>query len=225
MRLLGLVALLCIGTTEACSQETPMRYPKEVPSTPALTSIGPGLWRLAGSDPASGIAYVRVLLVNTSASPESVAEASDETMPDLTKPTLTGQCTRDAHGKLHFELFINFGGMPDAAFYPPWRSSGPDDLFPAPKPRVQLTMEFLGYTKVKPFRRQFEQVDAPGPEQMRYLNPGKTSSNLEPPGWFFQYLRSLPTLRVTGLNHSAEFFTTQWLQELHAEPLCAVSRA
>ena len=68
-------------------------------------------------------------------------------------------------------------------------------------------MEFLGYTKVKPFRRQFEQVSAPGPEQVRYLNPGRTSSNLEPPGWFFQYLRPLP------------------VQQLHAEPLCAAGGA
>ena len=228
MRLLGFMALLCLGSSvpKNSSQETPMRYPGQASATPALTSVGPGVWRLEGKDSGSGIAYVRVLLLAVSSpQPAAVQDETHAQPADLDQPTLTGQCTRDGGGKLHFELFANFGGVPDAAFYPPWRSSGPDDLYPSPKPKVQLTMEFLGYTRVKPFRRQFEQVDAPGPEQMRYLNPGKSSSNLEAPGWFFQYLRSLPTLRLTGANHSAQWFTTPWLDQLHREPLCAVSGA
>ena len=236
----------------AMAQQTPMRFPGLAPEPPALTRVAPDLWRLAGTDPGSGIRYVRLLLFATPTSSPSAPGrrplAEDRTTgapaksidlklssdqispasPDLSGPTLTAQCTADAAGKLYFELFANFGDVADPAFYPPWRPSGADDLFPAPTGKVQLTLDFLGYTHVKPFRRTFERVAAPGPAQLRYLNPGRQSPNLEPPGWFFQYLRSLPTLRLTSPGpppRSADFLTTGWLAQLHAEPLCGASGA
>ena len=212
-------------TLRATPQEAPVRFAGQPPPTPALTAVGAGLWRLAGQDPGSGITYVRVFLVATRSSARPAAAAASLDAPDLSSPTLTGQCTRDARGRLRFEMFVNFGGVTDTAFYPPWRSTGPEDLFPRPTDKLELRMEFLGYTKVKPLKRQFERVEAPGGDQMRYTNPGGGSSNLDPPGSFFLYLRSLPTLRLSGSAASAEFFTTPWLQQLHGEPLCAASGA
>ncbi len=107
----------------------------------------------------------------------------------------------------------------------PWHSTGENDLFPPRTPKIQLTLDFIGYTKVRPFKRQFEGVEAPGPAQLRYLNPGAGSTNMEPPGWFFQYLGALPTFRLSGNGHVADFPTTGWLAELHKEPLCAASGA
>lgn len=218
------IAALVLGCG-ASAQQTPVPYTGAAPPTPALTAISPGLFRLEGEDPGSGIHYVRILLLGTGAAqPPREPTPSATSTPGLSRPTLTGQCTRDRNGKLHFELFANFGGVPDPAFYPPWQPT-PGDLFPPVNPRVMLTMDFLGYTRVKPFKRQFEQVEAPGAAQLRYLNPGHGSSNLEPPAWFFQYLRALPTLRLSDATHAAEFPTGAWLAQLHNEPLCAASGA
>ena len=41
--------------------------------------------------------------------------------------------------------------------------------------------------------------------------------------FYLQYLKSLPTLRLTSENRSAEFLTTSLLAQLHAEPLCHAS--
>ena len=221
-----------------------MRYPGDAPPTPDLSMLAPDLWRLEGTDPSSGIRYVRLLLLGKAdQSPSEPAGAQKPTLvamgptvpqPDLSRPTLTGQCTQDASGGLHFELFANFGAVTDVAFYPPWRRTKPDEQTPPRMPRVQVTLDFLGYTRVKPMRRAFEQVVAPGPEQLRYLNPGRTSPNLEPPAWFFQYLRSLPRLRLTAplpaslgqqQTRGAEFVVTPWLDRLHTESLCAASGA
>ena len=189
-------------------------------AAPTLTAAGPGIWRVEGQDNWSGVRFVRLLLLSSRARPETETASQ----PELRVPTLTGQCTQDSRGKLFFELFANFGGVPDARFYPPWHPSA-GDLYPPSTRKVTLTMEFLGYTKVKPFKRQFEEVGAPGPEQLRYLNPGSGSSNMEPPGWFFQYLRSLPTLRLSEGARVAEFETAGWLAQLHQEPLCKASGA
>ncbi len=215
--------LLLLMCTAVYAQQTPVR-PRSPAKQPVLTAISPDLWRAEGDDPESAIHYVRLLLTGSVPGRDLKAPGEASSL-DPTRPALIGQCTRDAQGKLRFELFANFGGVADHAFYPPWHSTGPNDLFPPRTEKLTLTMDFLGYTRVKPFKRQFEEVEAPGPGQLRYLNPGGGSTNMESPGWFFQYLRSLPTLRLTLLNHSADFVTTPWLSRLHAEPLCAVSGA
>lgn len=210
-----------LAVTARC-QEAPV-----APASPAvpLTAIGAALARSEGVDPSSNLAYVRVFAF--SAMPAAIPSPgpnSPEVGSPLDRPTLTGQCTRDGKGKLRFELFVNFGGVTDPAFYPPWRA-GPHELFAPATPKIKLTLEFLGYTRVAPAKRLFEAVAAPGPAQLRYLPPGGGSSNLEPPGWFFRYLRSLPTPRVSTSGHTAEFLTTGWLDQLHKEPLCAASGA
>ena len=82
-----------------------------------------------------------------------------------------------------------------------------------------ITMDFLGYTHVKPLRRQWEVPDRQ-PDQYRFDPPGSNSSNLEEIAYDLRYLLALPTLRLTLDNRSAEFFTTPLLDEIRKEPLC-----
>lgn len=208
------------------AQQTPVRPAGwAAAERPERAAVGPSLWRVEGRDAWSGVRYVRVLLTAGTPASEPVQTAEAPALAGFSAATLTAQCTQEASGKLRFELLANFGGVADTGFYPPWHSSGLDDQFPPPTRKVMLTMEFLGYTKVKPFKRQFEEVTAPGPEQLRYMNPGSGSSNMEPAAWFLQYLRALPTLRLSGGGHSAEFATAGWLAQLHKEPLCGASGA
>jgi hypothetical protein len=80
-------------------------------------------------------------------------------------------------------------------------------------------MDFIGYTHVKPVRRQWE-IPAQTPGQYRYNSPGSGSSNLEEITYYLRYLLALPTLRLTLNNNSVEFQTTSLLNEIRKEPLC-----
>jgi hypothetical protein len=184
-------------------------------SPPSLQTLSPNLARLSGVEPTSEITYVRLFLL---ADPPAGTPATF----DLNRPTLTGQCTQDRKGKLHFELFVNFGNITDTAFYPPWRPTLPTDNFPPPIEKVTVTMEFLGYTHFKPAKRQFEKVLAPY-GQLRYNNPAVGSSNMEDFAYYLQVLRSLPTLRLSAGPQTATFLTTPLLSHLHNEPLCRAS--
>ena len=92
-----------------------------------------------------------------------------------------------------------------------------------------MTMDFLGYTHVKPVRRQWE-IPVQTPGQYRYNPPGSGSANLEEITFYLRYLIALPTLRLTLDSHStdgrftysrsAEFLTTPLLDEIRKEPLC-----
>ena len=186
-------------------------------SSSQLPTIAPNLARTEGVDTASGIAYTR-LYVSAADSPSFTAQPATL---DLSNPTLTAQCTKRANGKLFFELFVNFGGVTDTAFYHPWTPAD-GGLFPPRTTKITMTMEFLGYTKVKPMKRQWELVLQPA-GQYRYNQPGSGSSNLDDFPYFFQYLRALPTLRLTVQNHSASFLTTALMAQLHKEPLCAAA--
>jgi hypothetical protein len=183
-----------------------------------LETLAPNLARLSGVEPSSGISYVRLFLLEDAAHNPSQTPSADF---DLTRATLTAQCTQDKKGKLHFELFVNFGNINDTAYYPPWRPTLPTD-FPPPTEKVTVTMEFRGYTRFKPAKRQFEKVIAPY-GQLRYNNPAVGSSNMEDIAYYLQVLRSLPTLRVTAGPQSASFLTTPLLAQLHNEPLCRAS--
>jgi hypothetical protein len=132
---------------------------------------------------------------------------------------LIAQCTMRPNGKSFFELFANFGSVSDLAFYPPWTPASQQDLFPPRTDKVTFTMEFLGYTHVKPVRRQWE-IPVQTPDQYRYNPPGGGSQNLEEIAYYLRYLVSLPTLRLTLGNRSAEFLTTPLLDEVRKEPLC-----
>ena len=87
---------------------------------PGVQLLANGVGRMEGVDGSSGIAYTRLFL--------SSAPSAGKVM-DLKTPTLTLQCTKQPGGKLGIELFVNFGGIDDPAFYPPWRASGPAEVF------------------------------------------------------------------------------------------------
>jgi hypothetical protein len=80
-------------------------------------------------------------------------------------------------------------------------------------------MDFLGYTHVKPMRRQWK-IPLETPSLYRYNSPGLRSSNLEEASYFLRYLLSLPTLEITLDDHTAEFQTTPLLSAIRNEPLC-----
>jgi hypothetical protein len=132
---------------------------------------------------------------------------------------LIAQCTLRPNGKFYLELFANFGGATDLAFYPPWVPASKQDLFPPRTEKVLVTMEFLGYTHVKPVRRQWE-IPVQTPGQYRYNPPGGGSANMEEITYYLRYLLALPTLRLALDQHSADFLTTPLLNEIRIEPLC-----
>jgi hypothetical protein len=181
---------------------------------PENTSLATGVTRLTGQDTASHIQYVRLVLSGSLRTPSRTNSPAPSA-----PPMLIAQCTLRPDGKSYFELFANFGGATDLAFYPPWTPTSKQDLFPPRTERATLTMEFLGYTHVKPVRRQWE-VPIQTPGQYRYNPPGSGSANLEEITYYLRYLLALPTLRLTLDNRSADFFTTPLLDEIRKEPLC-----
>jgi hypothetical protein len=201
-----LVALLC-ASTAFTAQPTGSQATEK-------TTLPSGIDRLAGQDATSRIQYVRLVL-SGSLRTDSSADASTPSLP----PTLIAQCTLRPSRKSSFELFANFGGATDLAFYPPWIPTSKEDLFPPTTEKAIITMEFLGYTHVKPVRRQWE-VPVQTPGQYRYNPPGAGSANLEEITYYLRYLASLPTLRLTLGNRSADFLTTSLLSEIRKEPLC-----
>ncbi len=197
MRLMvGAVMLL---TGAVCLAQSP-------PQLPA------GLTRKMGVDAESGIAYALISIEG---------KATDAVTPP-SAPRLTAQCTREANGKLRFELLADVGGGPELAFYAQWKATK-DNLYPPRLEKVQTVMEFLGYMKVKPVKRQWEYLlQMPG--ELRYSTPGMGTSNLEQVMFYLQYLRALPTLRLTFPGKgTVEFETSKWQEAVRAEPLCKAS--
>jgi hypothetical protein len=206
----ALVALALLCTSSALSGQQPDQSAN--PLQPQKSTIANGIDRLAGQEPTSRIQYVRLLLTGSLHAP---ADTPAPTPP----PTLIAQCTLRPNGKSYFELFANFGGATDLSFYPPWTPTSQQDLFPPRTEKTILTMDFIGYTHVKPVRRQWE-IPVQTPSQYRYNPPGSSSSNLEEITYYLRYLLALPTLRLTLNNTSAEFLTTPLLNEIRKEPLC-----
>jgi hypothetical protein len=50
----------------------------------------------------------------------------------------------------------NFGDVSDLAYYPPWTPANSYDLFAPSLQKAAITMEFLGYSHVKPVKLQWE---------------------------------------------------------------------
>jgi hypothetical protein len=187
------------------------------PKQPEKTTLADGIDRLAGQEASSRIQYVRLVLLGSA----PIGTPVTSTKP-TSPPSLIAQCTLRPDGRSYFELFANFGGTTDLAFYPPWTPANKDDLFPPRTDKVTLTMDFLGYTHVKPVRRQWE-IPVQTPGQYRYNPPGGGSANLEEIAYYLRYLLALPTLRLTLGDRSAEFLTTPLLNEIRKEPLCRAS--
>ncbi|WP_353065187.1 hypothetical protein RBB77_04915 [Tunturibacter psychrotolerans] len=206
------LTLAFLGIASAFGEE----QAAEQPDHPQLvkTTLADGIDRIAGQEPTSRIQYIRLALPGTLRLPTT----GDSPAPSLS-PTLIAQCTLRPNGKSYFELFANFGRATDLTFYPPWTRTSDSDLFPPPTEKVMMTMDFLGYTHVKPVRRQWE-IPVQTPGQYRYNPPGSGSSNLEEIAYYLRYLLALPTLRLSLGNNSADFLTTPLLNEIRKEPLC-----
>ncbi len=191
-----------------------------LPVHPQMQTLSPGLRKLSGTESASGTTYVRIFLDGILVPPNSPAETAP--LPTNSLPALIAQCTQTPNHRLAFELHAHYGGVEDTAYYPPWHSTGPDDLYPPETVKVTITMDFFGYTKVKPARRQWEYLIAPVGE-LRYNPPSMTSRNLEDITFYLQYLKALPTLRLTSAGKAAQFNTTPLLDAIRHEPLCHAS--
>lgn len=182
---------------------------------PQLVRISPGLFSLQGTDAGSGTEYLRLFLVA-----DSVAVASEGATPQ-SAPTFVVECTQ-VHNRRSLSFFVNFGGVEDIVFTPPFKPT-PTDLFPPRNPTVLMTMTFEGYMHSKPFKRSWEQL----PDgNYKYRNPGSDSSNLDGPRYFMQWLSSLPGLRIVHTKPEpgkpAEvFFQMKALLDLVSRtPLC-----
>jgi hypothetical protein len=200
----GALALL-FTSFALCAQQPDQLQPQK-------TVVSPQIDRLVGLEPSSRIQYVRLVLTGSLHAPTDIPAP---TLP----PTLIAQCTQRPNGRSYFELFANFGGATDLAFYPPWTPTSEQEVFPPRTEKVMLTMDFIGYTHVKPVRRQWE-IPTQTPGQYRYNSPGSGSPNLEEISYYLHYLLSLPTLRLTLGNNSVDFLTTPLLNEIRKEPLC-----
>ena len=182
-------------------------------------TLAPGLRKLSGVEPTSKISYTRIFLDGTLVPPNSQPEAA--LLKTDTPPVLIAECTQQPNGKLRFELHATYGGVEDTAYYPPWHPT-PDDLYPPETQKVTITMDFFGYTKVKPAKRQWEYLKAPAGE-LRYNPPSRSSSNLEEIAFYLQYLRALPTLRLTAADKAAQFNVNPLFDAMRKEPLCKAS--
>jgi hypothetical protein len=185
-------------------------------SQPQKTTLASGVDRLAGTEPSSHIQYARLILKGTL---RAAAKGAADPPPPDPPPLLIAQCSLRPNGKYLFEMFTSFGGLADLAFYPPWKPASPQDLFPPGTDKVTITMDFLGYTHVKPFRRQWE-IPVEEPSLYHYNPPGSGSPNMEEISYFLRYLLSLPTLRLTLNNRASEFLTAPFLADIRQEPLC-----
>ena len=201
-----LCLLLCPWSLLAAPQADSQQSEKTI-----LTN---GVDRLAGTEGTSRIQYVRLILMGSL--------RGNPAEPPVPPPTLIAQCTLRPSGRSYFELFANFGGATDLAYYPPWTPATKNDLFPPITQKVTITMDFLGYKPVKPARRQWE-IPIQTPGQYRYNPPGGRSSNMEEITYYLRYLLALPTLRLTLNDQSADYMTTPLLDAIRKEPLCRAS--
>jgi hypothetical protein len=206
-----LLALILLPAASSARAQQP-----ESPAASQPTTLPSGVQRVAGTEPASHIQYARLILKGTL---HAAGKAAPDPPPPDPAPVLIAQCSLRPNGKYVFELFASFGGPAELDFYPPWKPSGPNDLFPPTTRKATITMDFLGYTHVKPFRRQWE-IPVEAPSLYHYNPPSGGSSNMEEVSYFLRYLMSLPTLRLTLDNRASEFLTTPILADIHNEPLC-----
>ena len=84
-------------------------------SNPEKITLASGVDRISGVEATSNIRYVRLVL-----SGALRASSSGDSSAPSPGPTLIAQCTMKPNGRSSFDLFANFGGATDLAFYPPW---------------------------------------------------------------------------------------------------------
>jgi len=187
-----------------------------IPLHAQVQTLAPGLRKLSGVEPTSKIEYTRIFLDGTLVPPNSPFNVFPFTTEST--PVLIAECTQPPSGKPRFELHAHFGDVQDTAYYPPWHPT-PDDLYPPETVKITVTMDFFGYTKVKPAKRQWEYLTAPVGE-LRYNPPSSRSHNLEEITFYLQYLKALPTLRLTLQDKAAQFNINPLFDAIRKDPLC-----
>lgn len=179
--------------------------------SPGSADVAPKINRFEGTDTTSRIRWVRLVLPGRPVAAGVVAAEPG--------PILIAQCTLQPAGQYGFEMLASFQAQDASVFYPPWTPAGPDDLFPPNTQKATMTMEFFGYTHVKPLKREWE-IPIEAPEMYRYLPPGRGSHNLEEIAFDLRYLIALPTMRLSTGRQAAEFMTTPLLTAIRGEPIC-----
>jgi len=150
-------------------------------------AAGENLLRLEGTDPVSGIHYLRLILLLKSA----------ENATPETAPRFTMECW-ERHSKRSFHWTVRFDGSPSFDFTPPVESTA-NNLYPTPNPSVTLKMRFEGYMTSHDFKREWEALPR---GEYRYRNSGLSSANLDDPHYFLTWLASLPNLRIGFAKHA-----------------------
>lgn len=169
-----------------------------------------GFQKIEGTDPGTGLHYVRFLL--------SLPVAGDPQRA----PRFTVECL-DWKGKHDLLWYVSFGGVEDPGFVPPFEA-GQNKMFAPIYPSVALKMRFEGYTKAKPSFTRLWTLLPNG--EFRYHNPGPDSPNMDGTRYFMTYLESLPGLRIgrdkppKGDPGPVFFATRPLLDELNKTPLC-----
>jgi len=179
-----------------------------------------GMSRIAGTDAGSGIEYALI-----SVEGKLIGVAGEAPAP---APRLTAQCTKTPGGTLQFELLADVGGVAEIKYIPPWKPAN-EKPYHQPEEKTKVKTEFLGYIKEKPRKFEWKFLrEIPG--EMHYASAGAHSANLETERVYMQYLRALPTLRMTvppGMVVRApvtvEFETQKWQGLVKAAPLCWAS--
>lgn len=180
------------------------------PPVPQPVAGAPNLLRLEGTDPGSGIHYVRLML--------SLPPSPGDTKAP---PRFTVECTENG-GKRDLSWVVSFGGVTDTAYTPPFHRTRQRPNAPKP-PIIRLTMTFEGYMKWKPLTRAWALLPS---GELRYENPGMHSPNMESLRLFNYYLHSLPGLRIryalmnAGSPPEVFFQTRPLLDEMAKTPLC-----
>jgi hypothetical protein len=187
-----------------------------VPAHAQMQTLSPGLRKLSGTEPTSKIEYTRIFLDGSLVPPNSPPSAAP--LAATSPPVLIAECTQPPSGKPRFELHAHFGDVQDTAYYPPWHPT-PGDLYPPDTVKVTVTMDFFGYTKVKPAKRQWEYLTPPAGE-LRYHPPSSRSHNLEEITFYLQYLKALPTLRLILEDKAAQFNINPLFDAIRKDPLC-----
>ena len=179
---------------------------------------GENILRVEGTDPGSGIHYLRLILLVKD--PSQLSVPPEKATPEML-PRFTMEC-RERQGKRSLYWFLRFDGSPDFAFLPPFKPTSTNP-FPPQNPNVEVNMRFEGYIKSKWFKRSWEQLPS---GELRYRNSGMNSSNLDDPRYFLAWLTSLPNLHVslvkpmTNRPRELVFPTKPLLDSMKQEAIC-----
>jgi len=107
----GIFSVTLLYCSSAIAQQ-PEHHSAQI-DQPEKTPLASGIDRISGLESTSDIHYVRLVLTGSF----HTLFPPDAPVPSP-GPTLIAECTFKPNGKSSLELFANFGGATDLAFYP-----------------------------------------------------------------------------------------------------------